>query len=168
MVDWCSSVEHAWLGSLSHFYLVCRNHRHLHYQHHARTWWHYPIIAIPVSELSWKSLNVSSNSSYPDNDNTAVSKVSWWWCVAALRLLPQSLLSQITTFWNHDHSQDQDHHFGFNFDVFKISNGNFFSKQTAILARSKTWISRMFFSNFCKSDFSIFACSQIRIRKLDI
>ena len=57
--------------------------------------------------------------------------------------------------------------FGFNFDVFKISfwvkrNWNFFSKQTAILVRSKTQmsrISRMFFSNFYKSDFSIFACN---------
>ena len=121
MVDWCSSVEYAWLESLSHFYLVCKiiviyiinimlvpgdiN----------------PIITIPVPELSWRSLNVSTNSSNPDNDNTSVSKVSWWWCTAALRLLPQSLLSQITTLWNHDHSQDQDHHFGLQFRRFKIS-----------------------------------------------
>ena len=33
-----------------------------------------PILTIPVSELSWKSLNVSSNSSNPDNDNTSVSQ----------------------------------------------------------------------------------------------
>ena len=35
-----------------------------------------PIMTIPVTELSRKSLNISSNSSNPDNDNTSVSKVS--------------------------------------------------------------------------------------------
>ena len=131
----------------------------------------YPIMTIPVSELSWKSLNISSNSSNPDNDNTSVSKVSWWWCAAALRLLPQSLLSQITNNllepWPFPRPRSPSLASISTFLKFSFeSNRNFFSKQTAILARSKTRMSRislMFsFSNCYKSDFLIFACSQTR------
>ena len=88
----------------------------------------------------------------------------------ALRLPPRSLLSQITTFWNHETiPKHRITIFGFNFDVLKTS----FLGQTETSSQNKPpfWPGRKrgclgyrgcFFSNFYKSDFSIFACNQIR------
>ena len=113
-----------------------------------------------VSELSWKPLNVSSNSSNPDNDNTSASKVSWWWCAASF---PSSSAKSSVT--NNDLLEPWPCHF----DVLKIS----FLGQTETSSQNKPpfWPGRKrgrlgyrgcFFSNFYKSDISLSAYCQIR------